>query len=65
MATIALPLVPLCVLSLVLINVQAVTSFTAERDVRALDLLLVTDLTPRASLFSASWQALYITPRKC
>lgn len=39
-------LAPLCVLSLVLVNAQAVTSLTTERDGRALDLLLVTDLTP-------------------
>ena len=61
MATIALPLVPLCVLSLVLINVQAVTSLTAERDVRALDLLLVTDLTPREFIFGKLAGALYNT----
>lgn len=43
----ALPLAPLLVLSLALINAQAVTSVTSERDAGALDLLLVTDLTPR------------------
>lgn len=42
----AVALAPLCVLSLVLVNAQAVTSLTTERDGRALDLLLVTDLTP-------------------
>jgi hypothetical protein len=41
-----LVLVPLVLLSLVLVNAQAVTSLTSERDVGALDLLLVTDLTP-------------------
>lgn len=37
---------PLAVLSLLLINAQAVTSLTSERDIKALDLLLATDLTP-------------------
>lgn len=39
-------LVPLGVLSLVLINAQAVTAITSERDGRTLDLLLVTQITP-------------------
>lgn len=47
----ATALVPIFLLSLVLINAQAVTSITAERDVRALDLLLVTDLTPIEVIF--------------
>ena len=47
----ALTLVPLFVLSLVLINAQAVTSITAERDTSALDLLLVTDLTAQEFVF--------------
>lgn len=44
-------LVPLGFLSLVLINAQAVTSLTTERDGRMLDLLLVTDLTPQEFVF--------------
>lgn len=42
-----LPLVflPLGLLSLLLVNMQAVTALTSERDNRALDLLLVTDLS--------------------
>jgi ABC-type transport system involved in multi-copper enzyme maturation permease subunit len=47
----ALALLPLLVLSLVLVNAQAVTSMTAERDLRAFDLLLVTDLTPKEIVF--------------
>ncbi|MGF1581772.1 MAG: ABC transporter permease subunit [Gemmataceae bacterium] len=39
-------LVPLAILSLLLITAQAVTSITTERDMGALNLLLVTDLTP-------------------
>ena len=44
-------LIPLFLLSLVLVNAQAVTSLTSERDVRALDLLLVTDLSPKELVF--------------
>ena len=44
-------LAPLLLLSLVLVNAQAVTSMTSERDCRALDLLLVTDLTPKEIVF--------------
>jgi hypothetical protein len=54
---------PLAVLGLVLVNALAVTSLTNERDARALDLLLVTDLTPRRSS-SASWAASSTTPRR-
>jgi len=43
----AKPVVPLILLGLVLVNALAVTSITNERDLRALDLLLVTDLTPK------------------
>jgi ABC-type transport system involved in multi-copper enzyme maturation permease subunit len=42
---------PLLVLGLVLINALAVTSLTNERDSKALDLLLVTDLTPKEIIF--------------
>jgi ABC-type Na+ efflux pump permease subunit len=44
-------LVPVAILSLVLISAQAVTAITSERDTGALDLLLVTDLTPREFIF--------------
>ncbi len=47
----SLALVPLLLLSLVLVNAQAVTSLTSERDTRALDLLLVSDLTPKEIVF--------------
>jgi hypothetical protein len=39
-------LLPLFILSLVLVNAVAVTSITTERDLGALDLLLVTDVSP-------------------
>ncbi|MCH2114155.1 MAG: ABC transporter permease [Pirellulales bacterium] len=45
------PLIPLFVLGLVLVNALAVTSLTNERDLQALDLLLVTDLTPKEIIF--------------
>jgi ABC-type transport system involved in multi-copper enzyme maturation permease subunit len=54
-------LVPLFVLSLVLVNAQAVTSLTSERDVRALDLLLVTDLTAAEFVFGKLGGVLYNT----
>lgn len=44
-------LLPLSLLSLVLVNAQAVTAITGERDKRAIDLLLVTDLTPKEIVF--------------
>ena len=50
-APVARPLVPLMVLGLVLVNALAVTSLTNERDLRALDLLLVTDLTPKEIIY--------------
>ena len=43
--------IPLLALGLVLVNALAVTSLTNERDARALDLLLVTDLTPKEIIF--------------
>ena len=51
LAAAAQPLVPLLVLGMVLVNALAVTSLTNERDARALDLLLVTDLTPKEIIF--------------
>jgi len=47
----ALALLPMLLLSLVLVNAQAVTALTAERDMKALDLLLVSDLTPKEFVF--------------
>ena len=43
--------VPLFVLSLMLINAQGVTSLTNERDAKALDLLLVTDVSAKEFVF--------------
>ncbi|MBY0524102.1 MAG: ABC transporter permease [Gemmataceae bacterium] len=44
-------LVPVAILSLLLLCAQAVTAITSERDRNALDLLLVTDLTPKEFIF--------------
>jgi hypothetical protein len=55
----AMPLIPLLVVSLVLVNALAVTSLTNERDGRALDLLLVTDLTPKEIIFGKLGGAFY------
>lgn len=51
LAAAASPVVPLLVLGLVLVNSLAVTSLTNERDAKALDLLLVTDLTPKEIVY--------------
>ena len=55
----ARPLVPLMVLGLILVNALAVTSLTNERDLRALDLLLVTDLTAKEIVFGKLGGILY------
>jgi ABC-type transport system involved in multi-copper enzyme maturation permease subunit len=49
--TAILGLVMTGVLSLLLVSAQAVTAITSERDTGALDLLLVTDLTPKEFIF--------------
>ena len=54
-------LVGLALLSMVLVNAQAVTSLTSERDARALDLLLVTDLSPKEIVFGKLGGVLYNT----
>jgi ABC-type transport system involved in multi-copper enzyme maturation permease subunit len=54
-------LVPIGILSLLLISAQAVTSITSERDLGALDLLLITDITPREFIFGKILGILYNT----
>jgi ABC-type transport system involved in multi-copper enzyme maturation permease subunit len=51
LAAAAAPVVSLLILSLLLVNALAVTSLTNERDSKALDLLLVTDLTPKEIVY--------------
>ena len=55
----AVGLVPLAILSLLLVAAQAATAITSERDTGALDLLLVTDLTPREFIFGKLLGILY------
>lgn len=57
----AVVLAPLFLLSLILVNAQAVTSLTSERDARALDLLLVTDLSPKEIVFGKLGGVFYNT----
>jgi hypothetical protein len=54
-------LVPVGILSLLLISAQAVTAITSERDTGALDLLLVTDLTPKEFIFGKLGGIIYNT----
>jgi ABC-type Na+ efflux pump permease subunit len=49
------------ILSLVLINAQGVTSLTSERDTGALDLLLVTELSPKEFIYGKLYGVLYNT----
>jgi hypothetical protein len=52
-------LVPIGVISLLLVSAQAVTAITSERARGALDLLLVTDLTPQEFIFGKLGGILY------
>ncbi len=47
----ARPTIPLFIVSVLLVNALAVTALTTERDGKALDLLLVTDLSPKEFIF--------------
>ena len=58
--SIPLALAPLVVLSLMLVNALAVTSITTERDLGALDLLLVTDITPPEFIFGKLGGIFYV-----
>jgi ABC-type transport system involved in multi-copper enzyme maturation permease subunit len=54
-------LIPVGVLSLLLVTAQATTAITSERDIGALDLLLVTDLTPKEFIFGKLLGIMYNT----
>ena len=54
-------LAPFFLVSLVIVNALAVTSITNERDGGALDLLLVTDLTPKEFIFGKMLGVAYVT----
>ena len=56
-----LPMAAILVISLVIVNALAVNSITSERDVLAIDLLLVTDLTPREFVFGKLLGVFYVT----
>src|SRR5262249_33519079 len=51
--------VGLTILSLILVNAQGVTALTSERDTGALDLLLVSELTPKEFIYGKLYGALY------
>ena len=57
----ARPLAPLFLVSLVIMNALAVTSITNERDGQALDLLLVTDLSPKEFVFGKLLGVAWVT----
>ena len=57
----ALGIVPVAILSLLLVAAQAVTSVTSERDTGALDVLLVTDISPREFVFGKLLGVIYNT----
>lgn len=52
-------LLPVSILSLLMVNAQGVTALTSERDTGALDLLLVTELSPRQFIYGKLFGALY------
>ena len=56
-----LALIPigLAILSLILVNAQGVTALTSERDTGALDLLLVTELSPKEFIYGKLYGILY------
>ena len=47
------------ILSLILVNAQGVTALTSERDTGALDLLLVTELSPKEFIYGKLYGVLY------
>jgi hypothetical protein len=58
-STLGLIPIGLTILSLVLINAQGVTALTSERDTGALDLLLVSELTPKEFVYGKLYGVLY------
>ncbi|HET6328032.1 MAG TPA: ABC transporter permease [Planctomycetaceae bacterium] len=53
--------VGLCLISLIIINAQAVTAFTSERDGKTLELLLMTDVTAKEFVYGKLGGILYNT----
>jgi hypothetical protein len=58
-STLGLIPIGLGILSLILINAQGVTALTSERDTGALDLLLVSELTPKEFIYGKLYGILY------
>ncbi len=58
-STLGLIPIGLTILSLVLINAQGVTALTSERDTGALDLLLVSELSPKEFIYGKLYGVLY------
>ena len=58
--SVTIPVAAIAVISLVLVNALAVNAVTGERDGLALDLLLVTDLSPREFVFGKLLGVLYV-----
>jgi ABC-type transport system involved in multi-copper enzyme maturation permease subunit len=52
-------LLPVGILSILLVNAQGVTALTSERDTGALDLLLVTELSPKQFIYGKLYGVLY------
>ncbi|MBL8888545.1 MAG: hypothetical protein JNL67_01110 [Planctomycetaceae bacterium] len=52
---------PFLFVSLMIVNALGVTSITSERDGKSLDLLLVTDLTPKEILFGKLLGVMFVT----
>lgn len=57
----ARPLAPFFLVSLVIVNALAVTCITTERDSKAIDLLLVTDLKPKEFVFGKLGGVAWVT----
>lgn len=58
-AQLAMPTLPLILLSMFLLNAQAIASMTSERDLGAFPLLLVSDLQPKEFVFGKLLGAFY------
>jgi len=58
-STLGLIPIGLAILSLVLINAQGVTALTSERDTGTLDLLLVSELSPKEFIYGKLYGVLY------
>ena len=58
-STLGLIPIGLTILSLILVNAQGVTALTSERDTGALDLLLVSELTPKEFIYGKLYGILY------